>query len=77
MQISTSSTARKLVALFLIKISLTYMDIKRIYEVRTSGLSIFIGTCLVFLLDFFCLIFLLFPVCCEPVTIFNSRDLAV
>ncbi|XP_058181007.1 probable acyl-activating enzyme 16, chloroplastic isoform X2 [Rhododendron vialii] len=31
-QISTSSTARKLVALFFIKISLTYMDIKRIYE---------------------------------------------
>ncbi|KAI8538130.1 hypothetical protein RHMOL_Rhmol09G0078700 [Rhododendron molle] len=40
-QISTSSTARKLVALFFIKISLTYMDVKRIYEVRTSGLSIF------------------------------------
>ncbi|KAF7133387.1 hypothetical protein RHSIM_Rhsim09G0061500 [Rhododendron simsii] len=32
-QISTSSTARKLVALFFIKISLTYMDIKRIYEI--------------------------------------------
>ncbi|KAI8538132.1 hypothetical protein RHMOL_Rhmol09G0078700 [Rhododendron molle] len=31
-QISTSSTARKLVALFFIKISLTYMDVKRIYE---------------------------------------------
>ncbi|KAG5531415.1 hypothetical protein RHGRI_026139 [Rhododendron griersonianum] len=44
-QISRSSTVRKLVALFFIKISLTYMDIKRIYEVRTSGLSIFNGTC--------------------------------
>ncbi|KAG5531417.1 hypothetical protein RHGRI_026139 [Rhododendron griersonianum] len=31
-QISRSSTVRKLVALFFIKISLTYMDIKRIYE---------------------------------------------
>ncbi|XP_058182920.1 probable acyl-activating enzyme 16, chloroplastic isoform X2 [Rhododendron vialii] len=31
-QISTSSTARKLVALLLISISLAYMDIKRIYE---------------------------------------------
>ncbi|XP_028081529.1 probable acyl-activating enzyme 16, chloroplastic isoform X1 [Camellia sinensis] len=31
-QISTSSTARKLVALFFINISLAYMDFKRIYE---------------------------------------------
>ncbi|KAL7207939.1 hypothetical protein ACSBR1_029818 [Camellia fascicularis] len=31
-QISTSSTARKLVALFFVNISLAYMDFKRIYE---------------------------------------------
>jgi long-chain acyl-CoA synthetase len=31
-QISTSSTVRKLIALTLIKVSLTYMDAKRIYE---------------------------------------------
>ncbi|KAE9450559.1 hypothetical protein C3L33_17542, partial [Rhododendron williamsianum] len=36
-QISTSSTARKLVAILLINISLAYMDIKRIYEAAISG----------------------------------------
>lgn len=54
-QISTSSLIRKFVALTFIRISLGYMEYKRIYEVWSSALYILVLTFVKSLLSFFLL----------------------